>query len=79
MPELKVSEAQVIELAQQLSPSGKRKILQVLPADDTSRLDQLLDYGESRIREVCAERGINWDALTEAQREQLIDELLHDA
>jgi hypothetical protein len=78
MPDLKVSEAQVIELARQLSPSGKRKILQALIALDMTRLDRLVDYGESRIRELCAERGIEWDDLGETEREALIDNLLHE-
>ncbi len=79
MPELKVTESQVIELARQLSPLGKRKVLQALIALDTARLEQLVDYGERKIREVCAARGLDWEALTEMQREQLIDEILHEA
>ncbi len=69
----------MIELARQLSPLGKRKILQALIAIDTARLEQLVDYGESKIRAVCAARGLDWDALTETQREPLIDEILHEA
>jgi hypothetical protein len=79
MPELKVSEAQVIELARQLSPSGKRKILQSLITTDAAQFEQLVDYGESRAREVAAARGLDWNILSKAQREQLVDELLHEA
>ncbi len=79
MPELKVSEAQVIELARQLSPSGKRKILQTLIAVDAAHFEKLVDYGESKARQVAAARGLNWDTLSETQRDQLIDELLHEA
>jgi hypothetical protein len=36
-----------------------------------------VDYGDLRIRQLCAERGLDWDRLTEDEREKLIDELLH--
>ena len=30
------------------------------------------------MRALCAERGLDWDILTEGERQQLIDELLHE-
>ena len=39
-------------------------------------LENLLQYGNERIHAVATERGINWDNLTDQQREKLIDEIL---
>ena len=39
-------------------------------------LENLLQYGNERIHAVATERGIDWDNLTEQQREKLIDEIL---
>jgi hypothetical protein len=39
--------------------------------------ERLVDYGSQRIRDLCAEHGMDWDALSEEERHQLIDTLLH--
>ena len=73
---LEVPESQVVEWVEQLSPEAKQSILRAL----IPRLDQLealVDYGSQRARALCAERGLDWDGMTEEERQQLVDELLH--
>ena len=73
---LEVPESQVLELVAQLSPEAKQSVLRAL----IPRLDQLealVDYGTQRARALCAERGLDWNSLTEDERQQLVDELLH--
>lgn len=77
MPDLKLSEDQVVELTRQLSPQGRRKVLQTLIAVDTSRFEKIVGYGETKIREICIAKGINWDALSDEERQQVVDDLLH--
>ncbi|MCX6029319.1 MAG: hypothetical protein NT169_08455 [Chloroflexi bacterium] len=75
---LEVPEAQIIRWVGQLSPVAKRDVLKLL----VPRLDEaesLVDYGEQRMRELSARRGLNWDRLPEDEREQLVDALLHEA
>jgi hypothetical protein len=75
---LEVPEAQIVRWVRQLSPAAKRSVLKIL----VPRLDEvesLIDYGEQQVRELSARRGLNWDRLTEDQREQLIDTMLHEA
>ena len=75
---LEVPEAQIVRWVRQLSPAAKRSVLKIL----VPRLDEvesLIDYGEQQVRDLSARRGLNWDHLTEDQREQLIDTLLHEA
>jgi hypothetical protein len=75
---LEIPESQVVEWVQQLSPVAKQAVLRALiPRLD--ELEALVDYGSQRVRALCAERGLDWDALTEDERQQLIDELLHEA
>jgi len=51
--------------------------LQVLiPGFD--RLDNLVDYGEKRVRALCKARGIDWDSLSEQERECLVDDWVHE-
>jgi predicted Fe-S protein YdhL (DUF1289 family) len=74
---LEIPESQVVDWAQQVSAEAKRAILRAL----IPRLDEfegLIDYGNQRIQALCAERGIDWDSLSESEREHLIDDLLHE-
>jgi hypothetical protein len=60
-----------------MSPEAKHEVLRAL----IPRLDAfevLVDYGGERIRALCTERGLDWDIMTEQDRERLIDELLHE-
>ncbi|MFQ5799825.1 MAG: hypothetical protein ACE5H0_14185 [Bacteroidota bacterium] len=74
---LPLHESQVIELTRQLSLTGKQAVLQTL-IPGLGRFEALVDYGGERIRALCRERGIDWDGLPEEEREQLIDDLLHE-
>ena len=74
---LPVRESQVIDLAQQLSPDGRRAVLRAL-IPDVDQFEALVDYGGERIRVLCADLGIDWDSLSERERERLIDDLLHE-
>jgi hypothetical protein len=75
---LTVPESQLIEWVRQLSPQSKQAVLRAL-IPNLDELEELVDYGNQRIRQICAERGLDWDRLTEDEREQLIDQLLHSA
>ena len=75
---LTVPESQVIEWVRQLSPKAKRDVLRAL-VPDLDKLEILVDYGSQRMRHLCAERGVDWDSLSEDKRQQLVDELLHTA
>jgi hypothetical protein len=75
---LEIPESQVVEWVQQLSPVAKQAVLKAL-VPRLDELEALVDYGSQRVRALCAERGLDWDALTEDERQQLIDELLHEA
>lgn len=32
---------------------------------------------EAQLRQLCAARGLNWDTMTEAERENFVDDLVH--
>ena len=76
IPEL--SDSQLIELIQQLPPDRKRLVLVALATDAQTTQRQRMAMAEERVRTLCAQRGLDWDALSEEQREALIDELIHE-
>jgi len=75
---LDIPESQVVEWVQQLSPTAKQSVLRAL-VPHLDELDALVDYGSQRMRTLCAQRGLDWDSLSEEERQQLIDQLLHEA
>ncbi|MCI0680559.1 MAG: hypothetical protein L0Y71_00525 [Gemmataceae bacterium] len=73
-----ISDAQLIDLVKQLPPERKRNVLLALASEPQLRRDERLQMAENKMRALCAGRGLNWDALSEAEREAFIDDLLHE-
>ena len=78
MPILELSDAQVVELVKQLPPARQRAALLVLAAGSAQRREERMQYAEGQLRRVSAERGLEWDEMSEDQREDFIDDLLHE-
>ena len=77
MPTLELSDAQVVDLVKQLSPERQRGRGGV-GRSRSERRDERMQYAEGQLRGVSAERGLEWDKMPEDQREDLIDDLLHE-
>jgi len=75
---LQVPESQVIQWVHQLSPTGKQAVLKSL-IPDMDEWENVVEYGEQRMRELCALRGLSWDSLSDDERQRLVDQLLHEA
>ncbi len=78
MVTLTLSNDQVIELIKQLPPEGKKAVLDALGMDANLWWETRLSQGGEQLQRLASERGLNWDELSEEQRERFIDELLHD-
>ena len=77
MPKIDVSEEQIVESREHLSPQARRDALRrLLP--NSGYLDRAIERNQSRIEEIARRRGLEWNALTEEQREQLVDDVLHE-
>ncbi len=35
-------------------------------------------YAESKVRQLCAQRGLDWNAMTEDERLYFIDDIVHE-
>ncbi len=75
LPQL--NEEQILEALNQLSPTGKRKVLSKL-IGDLEEFDRIVDRNQEKLRAICIERGIDFSNLTEEEREELVDEILHE-
>jgi hypothetical protein len=77
VPKIDVAEEQILESLDQLSPKARQEaVRRLLP---TARyLERAVQRNRARIEAVSQERGLDWNTLTEEQRERLIDEILHE-
>lgn len=78
MPILALSDDQVIELVKELSEHKKQELLKLLLLQPWESWTKLTHDGPEKARQAAQLRGKNWDAMTEDEREEFIDELLHE-
>jgi len=79
MATLSLTDEQVEQLVKQLPPQAKKRVLTDLTAERDSWWQSTAAQGEQDMRRLAQERGQDWDAMTEAQREAFVDELLHES
>lgn len=78
MPILTLSNEQVIEIVRQLPMEQQAEIFQFLLLQQWGGWESLSRYGVDKVRLVAQERGCNWDAMSEVEREEFIDNLVHE-
>jgi len=78
MSVLELTDEQVISLVRQLPSARKRTALLALAQEAQARRDERLRFGEAQLRRRCAERGLDWERLSEDQREEFVNRLLHE-
>ena len=78
MSVLELSDEQVISLVRQLPAERKRKALLALAGDAQAQREDRLRFGEAQLRAACAKHGLEWDRMSENERESFVDDLLHN-
>lgn len=77
MSVLELNDEQVISLVRQLPPARKRTALLALAQDAQTLRGERMQFGEEQLRRACATSGLDWDHLSEDEREAFVDKLLH--
>jgi len=75
---LELSDEQVTSLVRGLPAERKRAALLALAEDARAGRDERLRLGEAQLRRASAERGLDWDRLSEDERESIARALLHE-
>ncbi len=78
MPNLTLSNEQVIELVKQLPEAQQKEVYKILILGQWRHLEPVFNEGAERARIVAKERGRDWDTMTEDEREEFIDEIVHE-
>jgi hypothetical protein len=77
MPSIELTDQQVVELVRQLPAAGKRAALAALAGTADVR-ERRMQLAETRLHAIATERGLNWDKMTDVERESFIDDLVHE-
>ena len=75
---LELTTEQVIDFLQQMPPEEKLAVLKALAKTARAGRAERMKYAESKVRQLCAERGVDWDAMTEDERLYFIDDIVHE-
>ncbi len=75
---IELTTEQVIDLIQQMPPKEKLTVLKALAKQARKGRPERMKYAESKIREVCTARGLDWDAMTEDKRLDFINDIVHE-
>ncbi len=69
---------QVVGFVQQMPAEERRALLLAIAEQAAANQEARIDYAEIQLRQLCADRGLDWDAMSEAERENFIDDLIHE-
>ena len=78
MPTLELTDEQVVELVKQLPVERRRAALVALAEEAGHGREERMKYAEEQLRRACAVRGLDWDKMSEDQRETFADDLMHE-
>ena len=78
MPNLTLSNEQAIKLVKQLPEAQQQELFRFLIQRQWGNMEAITDYGSQQAKIVAAERGYDWDTMTEDEREEFIDEIVHE-
>lgn len=78
MATLILSDEQVIELVKQLSVGQQVEVFRFLLLQQWGKWESLSRYGAEKARLVAQEKGLDWDVMTEEEREAFIDDVVHE-
>ena len=77
MPTMQLSESQVVDLVKQLTPKQQRGALLTLAEGASRRAAERSRVAEERLIRLAAARGRDWAVMTESEREDFADDLVH--
>lgn len=75
---IKLTTEQVIDFIQQMPGEEKLAVVRALARESLPQRAERMKYLESKVRDVCAERGLDWDAMTEEERQDFINDVIHE-
>ena len=63
---------------QEVLPEDKQPIPPAATEQTDAERKALRDYAEAQLRKLSASRGLNWDKMTDEERIDFVDDLIHE-
>ncbi len=78
MATMNVSDEQMVQMLEELPVVRRKAILLRLAEMAAQAREDNLNFGEKQLRRIAQERGLVWEAMTEDNKEALVDDLIHE-
>ena len=78
MADVDFTTEQIVDLVLRLPTEQKKEVLIALASESQQRRDERMAIGEEQLRRVCAARGLDWQRMSEDEREEFVDLLIHE-
>ena len=78
MPTLNLNAEQVLSLIDQLSSDQQIQILQKLFQKQQTNWESFAEKGQITIRKIAQEKNQSWENMTEEEKEDFINDLIHE-
>ena len=69
---------QVVGFVQQMPAEERRALLLAIAEQAAANREARIDRAEAQLRQLCMDRGLDWNAMTETERENFVDDLIHE-
>ena len=69
---------QVVGFVQQMPAEERRALLLAIAEQAAANREARIDHAEVQLRQLCTDRELDWDAMSEAERENFVDDLIHE-
>jgi hypothetical protein len=78
MASVELTIEQVINLVRQLPAASKKDVLLALASESQSSRAERMALAEGQLRALAAKRGMNWDSMSDDERQAVADDLIHE-
>ncbi len=78
MVTVRLTDEQVADILEQLPPERRLEVLLRIAERAASRRDERMRLIEDRVRQLSRDRGLDWDRLTDQEKETFVDDLIHE-
>jgi Mg/Co/Ni transporter MgtE len=78
MPDLTLTDRQVIELIKQLPFENQYSLLLEIAREAKQKREERMNYAEKQLKSLCQQRGLNWDEMSEEDKISFVDDLVQE-
>lgn len=75
---IKLTTEQIINSIQQMPGEDKLAVVLALAKESMPHRVERMQYLETKVRDVCTKRGLNWDTMTDEDRQDFINDIVHE-